>query len=611
MSTIAVLSVVATLVCPLLGATSASAATTTPPDMKILVPTKLISIGSDPTNGHRQLRYTHITEDAGTGPFEIDPTYNSATGISTFVQSLYNSPSPGVWTFDHAIPLGINGAFVPRSDYRFPLTRFTLNGVNPDGSIGPVVAVSPKTDYCITGDNRVGDVPNTPAQTSPPADNCSDPTRSLGWSVGWGDQYDQTDSGQPIDINGVADGSYLLRAIVDPQHVLTESDATNNVTDTMLTITGTSVTVGAQTHPVVTAPSIAITGPVEGASVSGTVDLTVNTAATSPATVVGVQYLLDGNPLGSRQTTAPFSFSWTVGSTTAGSHRITAQATDSTGSIGTAPVVTVTVPPAGLPGGFAVDQTVNRTGHGAVTTSAFSTAAPSETLMAYVAADGPNAGGAQSATVSGAGLSWGLVKRSNGQPGDAEIWTATAAGTLAGATVTSTLASAGFDQQLTVVTYAGAAGVGSSAVRSAATGAPSVGLTASTAGSLVYGVGNDYDTATARTIGAGQSVVNQWLDTSSGDTFWAQRTVAGSTAAGQAIAIDDPAPTGDHWNLAAAEIKPGGNTPPDTTPPTVSITNPVAGQIVSGTRPVAAAASDNVAVAAVQFLLDGQPLGGS
>ena len=118
------------------------------------------------------------------------------------------------------------------------------------------------------------------------------------------------------------------------------------------------MTVGTQSQPVVTAPSIAVTGPVEGASVSATVNLTVNAAATSPATVVGVQYLLDGNPLGSQQATPPFSFSWTVGSTPAGSHRITAQATDSTGSIGTAPVVTVTVPPAGLPGGFAVDQTV-------------------------------------------------------------------------------------------------------------------------------------------------------------------------------------------------------------------------------------------------------------
>ena len=114
--------------------------------------------------------------------------------------------------------------FDPPSDYRFPLTKFTLNTVQADGSLGSVVATSPKTDYCITGDAFVGGVPNTPSQTYIPASNCTDPTKPLGWSVGWGDQYDQTDAGQPIDLTGVADGTYILHAVVDPNHVLTESD---------------------------------------------------------------------------------------------------------------------------------------------------------------------------------------------------------------------------------------------------------------------------------------------------------------------------------------------------------------------------------------------------
>ena len=45
--------------------------------------------------------------------------------------------------------------------------------------------------------------------------------------------------------------------------------------------------------------------------------------------------------------------------------------------------------------------------------------------------------------------------------------------------------------------------------------------------------------------------------------------------------------------------------PPDTTPPTVSITSPASGATVSGTITVTANASDNVAVADVQFFLDG------
>jgi concanavalin A-like lectin/glucanase superfamily protein/Big-like domain-containing protein/purple acid phosphatase-like protein len=56
-----------------------------------------------------------------------------------------------------------------------------------------------------------------------------------------------------------------------------------------------------------------------------------------------------------------------------------------------------------------------------------------------------------------------------------------------------------------------------------------------------------------------------------------------------------------------AELPQGGSS--DTTPPTVMITTPILGAILSGTTTVAANASDNVGVAGVQFKLDGVNLG--
>jgi concanavalin A-like lectin/glucanase superfamily protein/galactose oxidase-like protein/Big-like domain-containing protein/IPT/TIG domain-containing protein len=53
----------------------------------------------------------------------------------------------------------------------------------------------------------------------------------------------------------------------------------------------------------------------------------------------------------------------------------------------------------------------------------------------------------------------------------------------------------------------------------------------------------------------------------------------------------------------------GSAPPPDTTPPTVSMTAPASGTTVSGTTTISANASDNIAVAGVQFLLDGANLG--
>ena len=49
--------------------------------------------------------------------------------------------------------------------------------------------------------------------------------------------------------------------------------------------------------------------------------------------------------------------------------------------------------------------------------------------------------------------------------------------------------------------------------------------------------------------------------------------------------------------------------PPDTTPPTVSVTAPSAGATLSGTAMVSANAADSVGVVGVQFLLDGNALG--
>jgi hypothetical protein len=181
--------------------------------------------------------------------------------------------------------------------------------------------------------------------------------------------------------------------------------------------------------------------------------------------------------------------------------------------------------------------------------------AANDLLLAFVSSDGPSST-PQSATVSGGGLSWTLVRRTNTQAGSSEIWRATASAPLAATSVQSVLANTGYRQSLTVVVLNGAAGVGASVGASAPTGAPSVQLGATAAGSWVFGVGNDWDSATARTVGAGQILVHQWVETSLGDTYWVQRLTDPVAAAGSVVTINDTAPTGDRWNLSAVEVVP-------------------------------------------------------
>jgi len=90
-----------------------------------------------------------------------------------------------------------------------------------------------------------------------------------------------------------------------------------------------------------TAPTVGITSPSDGTTVSGAVDL--NAAASDDGGVVGVQFLVDGSPLGPEDSAAPWSAAWDTRQTTDGQHTLTAVAHDAAGNRATSAPVTVGV----------------------------------------------------------------------------------------------------------------------------------------------------------------------------------------------------------------------------------------------------------------------------
>ena len=123
--------------------------------------------------------------------------------------------------------------------------------------------------------------------------------------------------------------------------------------------------------------------------------------------------------------------------------------------------------------------------------------------------------------------------------------------------ISATRANGSFQGAITVAAFAGADPTTSGAVGSgsAASGAPSASLVTTRAGSWVWGVGEDWDKATARTVGPGQTIIDQFLSPS-GDTFWTQRQNSPTPTAGTTVSISDTAPTADRWNLALIEVRP-------------------------------------------------------
>jgi hypothetical protein len=300
-------------------------------------------------------------------------------------------------------------------------------------------------------------------------------------------------------------------------------------------------------------PSVNLVSPTAGQQLSGTA-VTLSASASDPSGISSVQFSVDGSPVGAPISSSPYTLIWNSTTVSNGAHLIGAQATSGAGATGSAAPVSITVSNAGTTSPVA-ELVVSAQGAGSQTTAPFSTNQPGDVLVAFAGSDGAGSP-AQTLTISGAGLTWRLVQRVNARGGASEIWTATAATALANVTVTSTQAQAGFSQTLTVVAFRNARGVGASASANAASGAPTVSVTTTAAGSLVYGAGNDYDRAVSRTAGSGQAIVHQWLDTVSGDSYWVQDWVTPNTTAGSVVTVNDTAPTNDRWNLAAVEIVP-------------------------------------------------------
>ena len=346
------------------------------------------------------------------------------------------------------------------------------------------------------------------------------------------------------DVNGV----YTFSAVANGSYTVTPTKTGFTFTPTNRSVVislGGSVT-GAD-FSAQTVPTFSISGTITpAASGSGTtVALTGNASGTATADING-NYTLSGVPDGN----------YTVTPTKAGfTFTPPNRAVLISGANGTASFTAQAAP------ALSIDANVStaRSTSGTTIAAAVSTTATNELLLALIATD--NVSGTTTITnVTATGLTWALVRRTNTQRGTAEIWRAFATTTLSNVTVTATI-SQSLPASITVLSFKGvdtsgtngSGAIGATGSGNAASGPPTATLTTTRAGSLVVGVGNDWDNAIARTLGPNQTLVQQYLATD-GDTFWVQRTTNAVPAAGSSITINDTAPTADQYNLTICEI---------------------------------------------------------
>jgi subtilase family protein/Big-like domain-containing protein len=112
-------------------------------------------------------------------------------------------------------------------------------------------------------------------------------------------------------------------AVSNGAHVLTARarDAAGNETSGTVSVTVANDTM---------APTVTLTSPAAGATVSGSV--TVSSIASDDLAVVGVQFKLDGAPMGAEDTVVPYELTWSTASVANGTHTLTAVARDAAGN---------------------------------------------------------------------------------------------------------------------------------------------------------------------------------------------------------------------------------------------------------------------------------------
>jgi Lysyl oxidase len=109
------------------------------------------------------------------------------------------------------------------------LARFELRRVRPDNTLGAVVRVGAKLNYCLRDLELTKPMARSPHSRHYPGCN-QDPYKghvTLGTSVGWSDIYPAEYDKQWINVAGLR-GCYAFTMTVDPQQLLFESSERDN-----------------------------------------------------------------------------------------------------------------------------------------------------------------------------------------------------------------------------------------------------------------------------------------------------------------------------------------------------------------------------------------------
>lgn len=352
-------------VCPTWSRTPVSVALSATDTASGVATIRYTTNGSDPTSSSTQY----------TGPFTISSTATVKFRAWDYVGNVETTKSRLI-QIDSTAPASViacNGTTCAATPYPEPVTvsfsatdsgsgvaaiRYTTDGSDPTSSstlYGGPFSVSSTTTlkfraWDVAGNveqtnTRLVEVATAPTDTTPPTSSiaCNGGGCSTGWySTSVSIVLSATDAGSGVDvIRYTTDGT-------DPtmsSQIYTGPFAIGSTTTVKYRAwdrAGNVEAVKAQTVRVDTiAPTVAITSPLNGATVTKTVRITVDTSD-SGSGVTSVAFYVDGVLVGT-STSAPYQVQWNTKKSAVGQRVLTVVATDAAGNARTSAPVYVTV----------------------------------------------------------------------------------------------------------------------------------------------------------------------------------------------------------------------------------------------------------------------------
>jgi hypothetical protein len=331
------------------------------------------------------------------------------------------------------------------------------------------------------------------------------------------------------------------------------------------------------------APTVSLSAPANGATVSGTTSVSANAA--DNVGVIGVQFRVDGVALGAEDTSSPYSVQWNTTAAAPGSHQLTAVARDLAGNSTTSAMVTVIVNNADVTAPV-VSLTAPANGATVSATATLSADASDNVGVAGVQFMVDGVAHGTEDTSAPYSRTWDTLTAGNGTHSLTAVARDAAGNTSTSTARTVMVSNGGGDSQAPTVSLTSPA--------NGANVSGSINVTASASDSVgVVGVQFRVDGVNFGTEDTSAPYSRTWNSASVGNGAHSLTAVARDAA-------------GNSTASAARSVTVSNG---DSQAPTVSLSAPANGATVSGSVSVTASASDNVGVVGVQFKVDGVNFG--